>query len=45
MITQPYIQLNTRAKEIKQLNPGRSDQRHDIWPQSSNFLISLRSEP
>ena len=33
---QQYIQLNTRAKEIQQLNHGRPDQRHTIRPKPSH---------
>ena len=35
------IQLNTRAKEIQQLNPGGPDQRHNIRPQPSHKQIGL----
>ena len=35
--TQQYIQLNTRAIEIKQLNPGGSDHRHNIRRQPSQL--------
>ena len=35
--TQQYIQLNTTAKEIQQLNPGGPDQRHNIRPQPSHL--------
>ena len=32
--TQQYIQLNTGAKEIQQLNPGGPSNRHNIRPQT-----------
>ena len=35
------MQLNTRAKEIQQLNPDGPDQRRDIRPQPSHLQISL----
>ena len=35
--TQQNIQLNTIAKEIKQLNPGWPGSRHSIRPKSSHL--------
>ena len=39
--TQPYIQLNTRVKEIQHLNPGGPDQTHNIRFQPSHLQKSL----
>ena len=35
--TQQNIKLNTRAKEIQQLNPDGPGQRHSIKPQPSHL--------
>ena len=40
-MTQQYIQLQTRAKEIQQFNPGGPDQEHNVRPWPSHLQISL----
>ena len=46
MRTQQYIKLNTRAKEIQQVNPGGPDKqpKHQA-PTISSIDKSLKSEP
>ena len=41
-MTQQYIQLITGAKEIKKLNPGGPDNRHNSRPKPFQLLISLK---